>query len=195
MKFLGLVWSNLQRRKLRTALTLLSILVAFLLFGFLCAIHEAFTAGITLAGQDRLVVRHKVSLMQSLPLSYAARIAALPGVTGVAHQSWFGGIYQEPKNFFPAIPVEPGPLLEMFPEFLLPAEQKQAWEKTRNGAIIGRMLAERFHWKIGDRIPLTCPIWGEPAGAVAVGLRGRRHLRRGEKGDRHFGHVFPLRLL
>ena len=164
MKFLGLVWSNLRRRKLRTALTLLSILVAFLLFGFLCAIHEAFTAGITLAGQDRLVVRHKVSLMQSLPLSYAARIAAMPGVTGVAHQSWFGGIYQEPKNFFPAIPVEPGPLLEMFPEFLLPAEQKQAWEKTRNGAIIGRMLAERFHWKIGDRIPLTCPIWGEPAG-------------------------------
>ena len=164
MKFLGLVWSNLQRRKLRTALTLLSILVAFLLFGFLCAIHEAFTAGITLAGQDRLIVRHKVSLMQSLPLSYAARIAALPGVTGVAHQSWFGGIYQEPKNFFGSIPVEPEPFLAMFPEFLLPAEQRTAWEKTRNGAIIGRMLAERFHWKIGDRIPLTCPIWGEPAG-------------------------------
>lgn len=166
MKFLGLVFSNLKRRKLRTTLTLLSILVAFLLFAFLCAIKEAFTAGVTLAGVDRLITRHKVSLIQSLPFSYDQRIAAIPGVAATAHNSWFGGIYQDPKNFFPSIPVEPEKFLAMFPEFVLPAAQKEAWLKTRNGAIVGQTLAQRFKppWKIGDHIPLTCPIWGEPAG-------------------------------
>ena len=100
MKFLGLVWSNLKRKKLRTVLTVLSILVAFLLFGFLSAIREAFTAGVTLAGKDRLMARHKVSIIQSLPQSYEQRIAQMPGVAAVAAQSWFGGIYKEPKNFF-----------------------------------------------------------------------------------------------
>jgi putative ABC transport system permease protein len=162
MKFLGLVWSNLKRKKLRTALTLLSILVAFLLFGFLCAIRESLTAGVSVAGADRLVVRHKVSIIQSLPLSYEARIANIPGVAAVAHQSWFGGIYQDPKNFFASIPVEPEEFLDMFPEYLLPEAQKQAWLNTRTGAIVGRTTMERFNWKIGDRIPLTSPLWGEP---------------------------------
>src|SRR5687767_9356359 len=162
MKFLGLVWANLKRKKLRTALTVLSILVAFLLFGFLCAIKEAFLVGVSLAGADRLIVRHKVSIIQSLPLSYEARIANIPGVAAVAHQSWFGGIYQDPKNFFASIPVEPEEFLDMFPEYLLPEAQKQAWLNTRTGAIVGRTTMERFNWKIGDRIPLTSPLWGEP---------------------------------
>ncbi len=164
MKFLGFVWSNLKRKKLRTSLTVLSILVAFLLFGFLCAIRAAFTSGVTLAGQDRLIVRHKVSIIQSLPHSYQQRIAAVPGVAAVAQQSWFGGIYQDPKNFFPTIPVDPEPYLDMYPEFLLPAEQKAAWLKARTGAIIGKVLADRFKWKIGDHIPITSPLWGEPEG-------------------------------
>ena len=164
MKFLGLVWSNLKRKKLRTALTVLSILVAFLLFGILCAIQEAFTAGVTLAGRDRLIVRHKVSIIQSLPQSYEQRIANVPGVDAVAGQSWFGGIYQDPKNFLATIPVDPAKFLDMYPEFLLPAEQKQAWMQTRNGAIIGRVAADRFKWKIGDHVPFTSPIWGEPEG-------------------------------
>jgi putative ABC transport system permease protein len=163
MKFLGLVWSNLKRKKLRTSLTLLSILVAFLLFGFLCAIKEAFSAGVAMAGADRLVVRHKVSLIQPLPLSYEARIATMPGVDAVAHQTWFGGIYQDPKNFIATIPVEPKEFFDMYPEYIVPEAQKQAWLKTRNGAIVGRTTMERFNWKIGDRIPLTSPIWGQPA--------------------------------
>ncbi len=162
MKFLGLVWSNLKRKKLRTALTLLSILVAFLLFGFLCAIKEAFTAGVTLADVDRLIVRHKVSLIQSLPSSYEQRVANVPGVVATAAQSWFGGIYQDSKNFFATIPVEPEKFLVMYPEIQLPAAEKEAWLKTRNGAIVGRGLADRFKWKIGDHVPLTSPIWGEP---------------------------------
>ena len=163
MKYLALVWSNLKRKKLRTALTILSILVAFLLFGFLCAIKEAFVAGVSMAGADRLVVRHKVSLIQSLPRSYEERIAGMPGVAAVVHQSWFGGIYQEPKNFFPTIPVEPEKFLEMYPEYVLPSEQKEAWLQTRTGAIVGRLTAERFQWKIGDHVPITSPIWGQPA--------------------------------
>jgi len=166
MKFFGLIWSGLKRKKLRTALTVLSILVAFLLFGFLCAIKEAFTAGVTLAGVDRLITRHKVSIIQSLPFSYEQRVANIPGVTATAAQSWFGGIYQEPKNFFATIPVEPEKFLAMYPEFILPPEQKEAWLKTRNGCIVGTKLATRWkpEWKIGDHIPLTCPIWGEPEG-------------------------------
>ncbi len=164
MKFFGLVWSNLKRKKLRAVLTTLSIFVAFLLFGFLCAIKAAFTAGVTLAGKDRLMVRHKISIIQSLPQSYEQRIGQIPGVDAVAGQSWFGGIYKEPKNFFASIPVEPEKFLAMFPEYLVPPGEKEAWLKVRNGAIIGRTLAKRFQFKVGDHIPLTSPIWGEPAG-------------------------------
>lgn len=160
MKFLHLTWSNLKRKKLRTALTLLSIGVAFLLFGLLCTIKEAFTGGIAMAGADRLIVRHKVSLIMMLPASYQARMERIPGVTLVTHLTWFNGIYQnDPKNFVGTFPVEPASFLEMYPDNLLPEAQKKAWLNTRTGAIIGRTVAERFGWKIGDRIPLTSPLW------------------------------------
>lgn len=164
MKFLAIVWSNLKRRKLRTGLTVLSIFVAFVLFGALSAIKQAFTAGITPAGLDRLIVRHKVSLIQPLPANYEQKIAAVPGVAAVAGQSWFGGIYQDPKNFFASIPVDPERFLDLYPEFILPADQKAAWLKTRTGAIVGKTTMDRFKWKIGDHVPLTSPIWGEPEG-------------------------------
>jgi len=160
MRFFFLVSSNLKRKKLRTSLTLLSIFVAFVLFGLLCTIKEAFTAGVTMAGADRLIVRHKVSLIMTLPESYTARMERIPGVAGVDHWTWFNGIYQnEPKNFFASFPVEPERFFLLHPEFVLPEEQKQAWRNTRTGAIVGRSLAKRFGWKIGDRIPLTSPIW------------------------------------
>ena len=160
MKFLFLLWSNLKRKKLRTSLTLLSIFVAFVLFGLLCAIKEAFTVGVTMAGADRLVVRHKVSLIMTLPVTYKARMERVPGVAAATHFTWFNGIYQnEPKNFFGSFPVEPEPFLALYPEYLLPEQQKTNWLKTRTGAIVGRALVDRFQWKIGDRIPLTSPIW------------------------------------
>lgn len=159
MKFLHLIWANLRRKKLRTSLTLLSIVVAFVLFGFLCAIKQALVGGVALAGADRLIVRHKVSIIQMLPESYQARMQRLPGVTAVAHQTWFGGIYQDPKNFFMQCPVVPENFMPMFPEFILPPEQMKAWLATRTGAIVGRNTAERFGWKIGDKIPITSPIW------------------------------------
>lgn len=159
MKFFPLVWGNLRRRKLRTALTLLSILVAFVLFGFLCAVKQALVGGVALAGADRLIVRHKVSIIQLLPETYKARMLRVPGVAAAVHQTWFGGIYQDPKNFFMQCPVEPEEFMAMFPEFRLPPEQMKAWLATRTGAIVGRNTANRFGWKIGDKIPIMSPIW------------------------------------
>lgn len=164
MKFAHLVWCNLKRRKLRTALTLLSIVVAFLLFGFLCSTQQALLGGVSLEGQNRLIVRHKVSIIQLLPIAYKARIERIPGIEAVTHLTWFGGIYQEPKNFFPQMPVEPELFLAIHPEFILSPEQKQAWLRTRTGAIVGRKTADRFHWKLGDRIPIQSTIWSKEDG-------------------------------
>jgi putative ABC transport system permease protein len=164
MKFLPLVWAGLKRKKLRTALTFLSIFIAFMLFAFLGALKQALGGGVSMAGLDRLIVRHKVSLIQTLPESYKARIQAVSGVDAVCHQTWFGGVYQDPKNFFPNMPVEPGAFCGMFPEFVLKEAERQAWLRTRSGAIVGRATAERFKWRLGERIPLQSPMWGAPAG-------------------------------
>jgi putative ABC transport system permease protein len=159
MKFLHLVWSNLCRKKLRTSLTLLSIIVAFVLFGFLAAVQQALVGGVELAGADRLIVREKVSLINLLPISYEDRMERIPGVDFATHQTWFGGIYQDPKNFFMQNPVEPEKFIRMHPEFILPPEQMKAWLDTRTGAIVGRRTANRFHWKIGDKVPIQSAIW------------------------------------
>ncbi|HOC55955.1 MAG TPA: ABC transporter permease [Verrucomicrobiota bacterium] len=165
MKFLHLIWSNLKRKKLRTVLTLLSIVVAFILFGLLCAIRQALSGGVSMAGQNRLVTRHKISIIQSLPESYKLRMERIPGVALATHESWFGGVYQDSKNFFPQMPVVPEEYLAMYPEYLLAPEQKEAWLTTRTGAIVGRKTAERFQWKIGDRIPLQSSIWPKADGS------------------------------
>ena len=166
MKFLYLVWSNLKRKKLRTTLTSLSVLVAFVLFAMLSALNLALTGGVTLAEANRLIVRHRVSFIQLLPHSYMARIAKIAGVSRVSHQTWFGGVYQDPKNQFASFPVEPELFLAMNPDIVLPDDQRQAWLKSRTGAIVGQTLATRFQWKIGDRIPLTSPIWPNKAGGA-----------------------------
>ena len=164
MKFLHLIWSNLKRKKLRTCLTLLSILVAFVLFGLLASIKQALAGGISLEGANRLVVRQKVSIINLLPESYKARMERIPGVDLAVHQTWFGGIYQDPKNFFMQTPVVPEEFLSMHPEFILPSDQKKAWLETRTGAIIGRKTAERFHWKIGQKVPIQSTIWAQTDG-------------------------------
>lgn len=159
-----LIWANLMRKKLRTILTLLSIVVAFLLFGLLCAMKQALVGTVEVAGANRLIVRHKVSIIQLLPEAYKARMERIPGVDLVTHQTWFGGIYQDPKNFFMQNPVVPQEFLAMHPEIILPPEQLKAWLATRTGAIVGRKTAERFHWKIGDKIPIQSTIWAKPDG-------------------------------
>jgi putative ABC transport system permease protein len=159
MKFLPLLWHSLFRRKVRTVFTLLAVLVAFTLYGFLVAIKAAFGMGVELAGNERLVLIHKVSIIQLLPVNYLEQIRATPGVIDVCHETWFGGIYQDPKNFFMQVPVDPECLLRMYPEFKLPEAQKKAWLADRQGAIVGRVTAAKFGWKVGDRIPIQATIW------------------------------------
>ena len=166
MKFFYLVWSNLKRKKLRTSLTLLSILVAFVLFSLLSALKLALAGGVLMADANRLMVRHRVSFIQPLPHAYMGRMARIPGVSAISHTTWFGGIYQDPKNQFGTFPVEPELFLPMNPEVILPESQKEAWLKTRTGAIVGRRLAERFKWKIGDRVPLTSPFVQSKSGGA-----------------------------
>ena len=167
MKFLPLIWSNLRRRKLRTLLTLLSIAVAFILYGYLAAIARALDQGVSVAGADRLLARHRVSITQPLPQTAGPRIARLAGVRLVTPVLWFGGIYKDPKNFFGQMAVVPEPFLAMYPEYLLPEDQLQAWLRTKNGVIVGRKTAERFGWKVGDRIPLQPTIWQHKDGLAA----------------------------
>jgi putative ABC transport system permease protein len=164
MKYLYLIYSSLKRKKLRTGLTILSIMVAFILFGYLTAIRQAFDAGVEVAGADRLVVRHKVSIIQLLPQSYESRMERIEGVDNAMHSTWFGGIYQEPRNFFAQMPVVPDELFNMFPEYVISDEHKNAWLETRSGVIAGRGLAERFGWKLGDRIPINATIWTKKDG-------------------------------
>ncbi len=159
MRFLYLIWCNLKRKKIRTTLTLLSIVVAFLLYGYLAAIQQGLDMGVSVAGADRLVVRHKVSIIQTLPESYEARMERLEGVVDATPATYFGGVYQDPINFFAQTPVKPAEYLAMYPEFVVPPDQMRAWEETRTGAVVGRTIAERFEWSVGDRVPLQATIW------------------------------------
>ncbi|MDP7338759.1 MAG: hypothetical protein QF786_05530, partial [Vicinamibacterales bacterium] len=159
MRFFPLIWSSLFRRKVRTLFTLLSIVIAFVLFNYLAAVRVAFSMGVDVAGNDRLMLIHKVSFIQLLPESYQAQILSVDGVKAVTHSTWFGGVYQDPRNFFGQFAVEPEGYLNMYPEFLLPDDAKERWYRNRTGAVVGRSLADRFDWTVGDRIPLQGTIW------------------------------------
>ena len=157
MKYLYLVWKNLWRRKLRTLLTILSTVVAFVLFGLLAAVRMGFRAGVDVSGADRMMVTHKISIIMPLPVSYQDPIRNVPGVQEVTHANWFGGIYKEPKNFFPQMAVDVTNFLDLYPEYVLPAEQKKAWQADRTAAIVGRATADRFGFKAGDHVTLEAP--------------------------------------
>src|SRR5688572_17336405 len=165
MKFLPLVWKNLWRKKIRTIFTLLVIFVAFVLFGFLMTIRTAFALGVDVAGQDRLVLINKISLIQPLPISYQRQLESVPGVDAAAHASWFGGTYQNRPNAFAQIAIEPAPYFGMYPEVTLPEDQMRAWLSDRQGAVAGIDLARRYGWKVGDRIPIQGTIWRPKSGA------------------------------
>lgn len=159
MSSFTLIAAALRRKKTRTFLTFSSVVFAFLIFGVLSMLQTAFSMGAEIANEDRLVVRHRVSLFQLLPQSYEADMEEIPGVVDALHMTWFGGVYQDPSNFFMQSPVEPAEYLDMYPEILVPEEAKLRWIETRNGAIAGRALVERLGWEVGDRIPIQPTIW------------------------------------
>lgn len=169
MFILRLLLRNAFRHRLRTVLTIVGLVVAITAYGLLRTLIEAWYSGVAASSSTRLVTRHAVSLTFVLPLSYAQRIKAVDGVTRVSWANWFGGYYQEPRNFFANFTIEPDSYLRLYPEYLLSDEQRLAFVKDRQGCIVGRKLAARFGWKVGDVIPLQSNIY---PGTWNLTLRG-----------------------
>jgi putative ABC transport system permease protein len=183
MKFLPLVLANLFRKKIRTALTIGSFTVALFLFGLLAIVRGAFSQGVDIAGADRLVTINKTSLIQPLPLSYRDRLLRIPGIKQVTFQNWFGGVYQDEKNFFPQFAVDIENQRAMYPEFVVPEDQWKAFVADREGAIVGQSLADRFGWKVGDRIPIKGTIY---TGQWEFNVRGIYHGSRAQDDTTQF---------
>ncbi len=164
MNLLPLMWAGLFRRRTRTVLTLFSIIVAFLLFGLLRSIANAFAGGIDVAGVDRLIVQPKYSVIDPLPISHLNVIRTVAGVASATHADWFGGFYQERRNFFPKYPVRPDEWFQAYPEYQIDPAQLRAFETTRTGVVAPAELAVRFGWSIGDKIPIEADIYPQRDG-------------------------------
>jgi len=159
MKYLPLIIANLSRKKLRTSLTIGSFAVSLFLFGILVIVHGAFNQGIEVAGADRLDVINKTTIIQPLPYAYRDQILRIPGVEAITFDEWFGGVYQDEKNFFPQFAVDPENQRVVYPEFVIPEDQWKAFLEDREGAIAGAGIANKFGWKVGDRIPIKGAIY------------------------------------
>jgi putative ABC transport system permease protein len=159
VKYLRLLFSNLFRKKIRTALTIGSFAVALFLFGLLAVVRGSFNQGVDIAGADRLVIINRVSIIQPLPISYKERLLRIPGVKEVTHANWFGGVYQDERNFFAQMAIDDETFRAMYPEYVIPDEQWKAYMADREGAIVGAGLVKRFGWKLGDRIPIKGTIF------------------------------------
>jgi putative ABC transport system permease protein len=166
VKFLPLLWAQLFRKKTRTILTLLSVLVAFLLFGLLQAVQVAFEAGADAADAKRLLTVARYSIIEPLPMAYGRRIEGVPGVVGVASADWFGAKYQNESNAFPVFAVDPARYLDMYPEFVIAPGQREAFVKTRTGAVAGRRLVDRFGWRLGQKLPIASEIHAKSDGSL-----------------------------
>jgi len=160
MKFSGLILANLLRKKARLVLTIGSFAVALFLFALLGVVSDAFSRGADIVSANRLVTINRTSIINPIPLSYRDEILRIPGVSYITHDNWFGGVYQDPKNFFPQFVIDPENQRQVFPELIVPDDQWNKFLKDRQGAIVGAATMERFGWKIGDRIPIKTTIYG-----------------------------------
>jgi len=163
--FLQLIRKNLFRKKLRTALTIFAIFIAFLIFGVLATFQNGMNAGVDLAGADRLIVTNKINFTQPMPIAYVSRVAAVPGIARVAHASWFGGYYQEPKNFLVSFAIDPASYLDIYSEYVVAPAQREAFLRDRGGVLVGKVVADTYGFKVGDRIPLKSSIWRQRNGS------------------------------
>ncbi|MGH8444785.1 MAG: ABC transporter permease [Solimonas sp.] len=159
MKYFPLLWATLWRKKARTIFTLLSIVIAFLLFGMLQGVNAAFQQSVNSANVNRLITASRISLTEPLPISQKQLIEAVPGVVGAAYASWFGSYYQEERNFLFASPVDIDDYLKVVPEVKIDPAQVEELKRTRTGIIVGVDLLQKYGWKVGDRIPLHSTIW------------------------------------
>jgi len=154
-----LIWQNSFRKKARFTLTCLSVVVAFFLLTTLAGINQALNATVSKANELRLMTSHKISMTRSLPNHYQQKIQALDGVDSVTYASWFGGYFQNEQNQIAMTAVEHNSYFTLFDEYLIPAEQLENWQKTRTGVVIGQAIADKYHWQVGDKIPLSSSIW------------------------------------
>lgn len=154
-----LLLKNAFRHRLRTALTMVGLVVAICAFGLLRTIVDAWYAGVDASSSARLVTRSSISLTFPLPLNYADRIKAVDGVKGVSWANWFGGVYVAERNFFPQFAVDPPTYLALYPEYVLSEDNRQAFFRDRQGCIVGRKLARKYGWKLGDTIALRGTIY------------------------------------
>ena len=159
MKLLKIISRNTFRHWLRSSLTILGLAITVMAFVIIRTTIDAWYAQSEAASPNRLVTRHAVSLTFFMPVAYADKIAAIDGVESVATAGWFGGVYIEPSNFFAQFAIDPVKYLDMYPEFILPPEQREAFESERNAAIVGRKLADRFGWKLDERVQITGTIF------------------------------------
>ena len=165
MKYLHLIWAALFRRKTRTLLTLVSIIAAFLLFGLLDAVRTSFMqAGQSADGAARLQTSSRLSFIQTLPQSLQGQIQRVDGIKEVTYANWFGGAYQDPRNQVFSFAVAPN-YLDLYPEVEVSAQARKAFAETRTGALVGEKLAQRFGWKVGDRVPLQSLIFPDRTGS------------------------------
>ena len=184
MKFSRLILANLFRKKVRLLLTLGSFAVALVLFAFLAVVKDAFNRGGSVASANRLVTINRVSIIQPIPLSYRDKILRIPGVQSVTHDNWFGGVYQEEKNFFPQFAIDPENQRQVFSELLVSDDHWNAFLKDRQGAIAGASTAKRFGWKIGDRIPIKTTLY--EGGAWEFIIDGIYHGRTPQDDETQF---------
>ena len=168
MKFFPLLWATLWRKKTRTVFTLLSIVVAFLLFGILETVDDAFAnPGVGVAGADKLITTNKYSITLQLPFSDTQQIRSVPGVAEVTWLTWFGAYYQESKNFIFALPIDIDTYFNLHKdEFIVSDEQMNAFRTTRTGALVNAALLKKFGWKVGDKVPLHSTIWTQKDGSL-----------------------------
>jgi len=171
LKFLPLFGSNLRRKPVRIGLTLASIVVAFMLFGLLKTVQSALELGADLAGVDRLVTMHRMSLIQQFPRSYLNRIDAIEGVEAATSFNWFGGVYQDDRNQIAVQSTDPDRFFDVYPEYLMPAEQRADWVADQSSMIVGKTLAERFGWQVGDTVPMRSYIYQKTDGSNTWDLR------------------------
>jgi putative ABC transport system permease protein len=183
MYILKLLLRNAFRHKLRTALTILSITIAILAFGLLRTFIGAWYAGVKASSANRLITRNAISLIFSLPLSYKDKIRQIDGVKQIAYGNWFAGIYKDEKNFFANYAIEARNYMELYSEFVVPADQKEAFLRDRKGCVAGRKLVERYHWRIGDIVPLKSVVF---PGNWEFVLRGIYHGRDESTDERVF---------
>jgi len=184
MKFSRLIFANLFRKKVRLLLTIGSFAVALFLFAFLSIVRGAFLGNAELASANRLVTINRTSIINLIPLSYKDKILRIPGVSYVTHNNWFGGVYQDEKNFFPQFVIDPETQRQVFPELVVPDDQWANFLKDRQGAVVGAKTAKRFGWKIGDRIPIKTTLYG--GGSWEFNLEGIYHGTRTQDDETQF---------